>query len=114
VSWPDILTLALGPDLELEIEREGEGPVTWAALTPDERATVILAVRDSRARAETLLAIEAVLVDYAEAARMLRISVAALRKRVSDGVLPARCIRRTGRRVQFVREALVKWAGGSR
>jgi hypothetical protein len=54
------------------------------------------------------------LVDYPEAARLLGTTPGALRVRVSAGAIPSRCIRRTGRRVQFVREQLIRWVGGAR
>jgi hypothetical protein len=68
------------------------------------------------------------LVDYKEAAYLLSLcrpkvgdtspeqaevrGVNALKQRVASGRLPARCIKRSGRRVQFVRMALVEWASG--
>jgi hypothetical protein len=70
----------------------------------------------------------AILVDYKEAAYLLSLcrpkvgdtspeqaevrGVNALKQRVASGRLPARCIKRSGRRVQFVRMALVEWASG--
>jgi hypothetical protein len=68
------------------------------------------------------------LVDYKEAAYLLSLckpkvgdtrpdqaekrGVNALKQRVASGRIPARCIKRSGRRVQFVRVALVKWVSG--
>jgi len=69
-----------------------------------------------------------ILVDYKEAARLLslckpkpsdtapgqaeRRGVDALKQRVASGKIPSRCIKRSGRRVQFVRVALIEWACG--
>lgn len=47
-----------------------------------------------------------ILVCYREAARLLGVTVEALAQRVSRGQIPHSCIRRTGRRVQFVRSKL--------
>jgi hypothetical protein len=68
------------------------------------------------------------LVDYKEAAYLLSLckpkvgdtspgqaekrGVNALKQRVASGRIPARCIKRSGRRVQFVRVALVEWVSG--
>jgi hypothetical protein len=70
----------------------------------------------------------AILVDYKEAAYLLSLckrkagdtspeqaetrGVNALKQRVASGRIPARCIKRSGRRVQFVRFALVEWVSG--
>lgn len=70
----------------------------------------------------------AILVDYKEAAYLLslckakpgdtapdqaeRRGVDALKQRVASGKIPPRCIKRSGRRVQFVRIALIEWACG--
>jgi hypothetical protein len=70
----------------------------------------------------------AILVDYKEAAHLLslckakpsdtapdqaeRRGVDALKQRVASGKIPPRCIKRSGRRVQFVRIALIEWACG--
>lgn len=69
-----------------------------------------------------------ILVNYREAAQLLSLcrrkpsdvtpeqadkrGVDALKQRVAAGRIPERCIKRSGRRVQFVRAALVDWAGG--
>lgn len=52
------------------------------------------------------------LIDYPEAARLLGIEPGALKVRVSDGRIPTNCIKRTGRRVQFIRSRLVEWIDG--
>ncbi|HEY3818278.1 MAG TPA: hypothetical protein VGL81_13960 [Polyangiaceae bacterium] len=69
-----------------------------------------------------------ILVNYKEAAQLLSLcrrkpsdvtpeqaekrGVDALKQRVAAGRIPERCIKRSGRRVQFVRAALVDWANG--
>jgi excisionase family DNA binding protein len=64
--------------------------------------------------AQIITAPSSTLMSYPEAAYLLGVSSPALRKRVSDGLIPTRCIRRTGRRVQFIRTALIAWAEGNR
>jgi len=69
-----------------------------------------------------------ILVNYKEAAQLLSLcrrkpsdvspaqaekrGVDALKQRVAAGRIPERCVKRSGRRVQFVRAALVDWANG--
>jgi len=81
-----------------------------------------------RTVAEALNREPAILVDYKEAAYLLSLckrkagdtsleqaetrGVNALKQRVASGRIPARCIKRSGRRVQFVRVALVEWVSG--
>lgn len=52
------------------------------------------------------------LIDATEAATLLGITPMALRKRVSEGRIPARVMVRTGRRIQFRRLPLIEWACG--
>lgn len=54
------------------------------------------------------------LVDRREAARLLGISVEALDKRVQRSQLPPGALKRTGRRLQFVRAKLLDARGGAR
>lgn len=65
----------------------------------------VLAMLDVR-RTTTPRDVEPALVDSPEAARLLGISVDALKWRVANGKIPG--IVRTGRRVQFRREALMQ------
>jgi excisionase family DNA binding protein len=94
---------------EVTIEKEGGTPLDEA-----EELTVLAGISEARARMEAHHAAPSILIDYPEAARLLGISVEALRQRVSSGSIPARCMMRTGRRVQFRTEALITWAGGGR
>lgn len=54
---------------------------------------------------------QVMLLDYAEAAKLMGISPAALRHRVSAGRVPSEVIMRTGSRVQFRRDPLLAWMG---
>ena len=54
------------------------------------------------------------LVDADEAARLLDITRAALDKRVARAQMPLGSIKRTGRRIQFVRAKLIEARGGAR
>ena len=50
------------------------------------------------------------LLDYAEAAELLGVSVVALRQKVFRAVIPLACIVRQGNRVRFRKPELVAWA----
>jgi hypothetical protein len=77
--------------------------------TVADRVIERIAARGGARGAEGILPL---LVDYGEAARLLGIEVGALRVRVSGGKVPNSCIKRTGRRVQFIRSRLVEWLDG--
>jgi hypothetical protein len=52
---------------------------------------------------------DVMLLDYAEAAKLMGISPAALRHRVATGRVPDKVLMRTGSRVQFRRDPLLAW-----
>lgn len=77
-----------------------------AALVEDIAAAVLAQQREEPSTS--------LLVDAEEAARLLDITRAALDKRVARRQMPVGSIKRTGRRIQFVRAKLIEARGGAR
>lgn len=86
-------------------KRSAESRAKFAALREARRAALVADIADAViARGAPMTA--STLVDYPDAAQLLGISVDALKWRVANGKVPG--IVRTGRRVQFRRETLMK------
>lgn len=96
-------------------KRSAEARAKFAAIREARRAALIADIAAAvLGQQRTCEPSASLLVDADEAARLLDITRAALDKRVARAQMPVGSIKRTGRRIQFVRAKLIEARGGAR